>query len=83
MLSILLGQLAEAQGRLPCPICRKQVFIPEEGFPVCFISDYIREQLKNPSSACDNGLLTVYSLQFTAIYFHEENHNQLNWADKC
>ena len=42
------GQLSGGRGQLPCPTCRRQVIIPDEGFPVCFISNYIRDHLNKP-----------------------------------
>ena len=45
------GQLSEGRGRLQCPICRRQVIIPDEGFPECFISNYIRDHLNKPGAA--------------------------------
>ena len=44
------GKLEGGRGQLLCPICRRQVIIPDEGFPVCFISDYIRDHLNKPGS---------------------------------
>ena len=55
----LTGQLSGGRERLPYPICRRRVIIPEEGFPVCFISDYIREQINNPDSGVKGRLLEV------------------------
>ena len=56
------GELAGGRGQLLCPICRRQVIIPDDGLPVCFISDYIRDHLNKPadqgkldkSPNCDN-----------------------------
>ena len=45
-----IEQLSGGRGNLPCPICRRQVIIPDEGFPVCFISDYIRDHLNKPGA---------------------------------
>ena len=41
----MTGQLSGGRGRLPCPICSRQVIIPEEGFPVCRLTEYLKEQL--------------------------------------
>ena len=65
----LTGQLSGGRGRLPCPICRRQAIIPEEGFPVCFISDYIREQINKQDSRVDGRLLEVGHLQIIIYTF--------------
>ena len=44
-------KISEGRGQLPCPTCRRQVIIPDEGFPVCFISNYIRDHLNKPGAA--------------------------------
>ena len=41
---LLLGNLSEG-GELNCPYCRRLVRIPEEGFPVCRLTEYLKEQL--------------------------------------
>ena len=41
---LLLGNLSE-EGELNCPYCRRLVRIPEEGFPVCRLTEYLKEQL--------------------------------------
>ena len=44
---LVIVQLAGGRGQLQCMICRKQVTLPEDGFPICYVSDYIRDQINN------------------------------------
>ena len=37
--------LAGEQGWLPCPMCRRKVYVPDEGFPVCRLSQYLKDQV--------------------------------------
>ena len=51
-LSFFTEQLAGGRGQLPCPECRREVVSPDEGFPICFISEYLREHInKAPIAA--------------------------------
>ena len=50
---LLLGNLSEG-GELNCPFCRRLVRIPEEGFPVCRLTEYLKEQLAVNRSGDDS-----------------------------
>ena len=41
---LLVGNLGEG-GEFTCPYCRRLVRIPDEGFPVCRLTEYLKEQL--------------------------------------
>ena len=28
-----------------CPFCRREIVIPDEGFPICRLSDFLRDQV--------------------------------------
>ena len=37
--------LSGEQGWLPCPMCRRRVHVPDEGFPVCRLSQNLKDQV--------------------------------------
>ena len=45
-LRFFLGNLAGGNGQFSCPTCRAVTVVPEQGFPVCPLSEYLRDQLK-------------------------------------
>lgn len=67
-------QLAGGQGRLQCPECRRDITVPDGGFPVCYISNYLRDHLNNPSG----GKSHDGTLLFTPWY----NHGHLSFVFK-
>ena len=44
-LSFFTEQLAGGRGQFRCPECRREVVSPDEGFPICFISEYLRDHI--------------------------------------
>ena len=40
--------------RLACPVCRRDISVPDEGFPVCYITEYLRDQVNQPSDESSN-----------------------------
>lgn len=42
----LVDRLAGVSRKLDCPICRKSSLVPDLGFPVCGLTERIKDELK-------------------------------------
>lgn len=46
----LVDRLAGVSRKLDCPICRKSSLVPDLGFPVCGLTERIKDELNNGAS---------------------------------
>ena len=62
-LYLFTEQLVVERRQFRCPECRREVVSPDEGFPICFISEYLREHINEaPSSDERDRPATSYGL---------------------
>ena len=53
ILVFLTDQLAGERGQFRCTECRREIISPDEGFPICFISEYLREHINKATTALE------------------------------